>query len=413
VGEPRAARARHGVWSCDADDAALAGAAPGFWEVYAGEPVTRTGVRIAGPAEARCHSWIATDPSSIERNRSRMYWRAAALLLRKLDELAALGFDELVRRATRDHALADAQDGPLRALPAPADAARLAARIVARQAAIQARYRVRFEQWVLLHALDSPGAPSLAAFEELTPPKDRAWADPHLLVRDGKLHLFIEEQPLDTRKGHISVLALEGGRWSAPLKVLETPYHLSNPFVFEHEGALYMVPESAANRTVDLYRCDRFPDRWTHVRTLFAGVRANDATLLAHGGRWWMFVNMNAHPGSSSHEELFLFHASDPVSGEWTPHPRNPVVSDVRRARPAGPVLVRNGVLIRPAQDCSVRYGYGMRFMRIARLDEADYEEVELARLEPRWDPRYVATHTFDQAGPVTVVDALRLRSRR
>jgi hypothetical protein len=51
--------------------------------------------------------------------------------------------------------------------------------------------------------------------------------------------------------------------------------------------------------------------------------------------------------------------------------------------------------------------------MRIARLDEADYEESEVARLEPRWDPRYVGTHTFDQAGPVTVVDALRLRSRR
>jgi hypothetical protein len=342
-----------------------------------------------------------------------MYWRAAALLVRKLEELAALGFEELVRRATRDHALGDSQDRRRRALPSAADAARLAARIVVRQAGIQARYRVQFEQWVLLHSLDSPGAPSLAHFEELAPPKDRAWADPHLLVRDGKHYLFIEEQPLDTRKGHISVLALEGGRWSPPVKVLETGYHLSNPFVFEHDGSLYMVPESAANRTVDLYRCDRFPDRWTHVRTVFSGVRANDATLLAHGDRWWMFVSMNAHPGSSSHEELFLFHAADPVSGDWTPHPRNPVVSDVRRARPAGPVLVRNGVLIRPAQDCSVRYGYGIRFMRIARLDEADYEESEVARLEPRWDPRYVGTHTFDQAGPVTVVDALRLRSRR
>jgi hypothetical protein len=56
--------------------------------------------------------------------------------------------------------------------------------------------------------------------------------------------------------------------------------HLSYPFLFSFEEELYRVPESAASRQVDLYRCQAFPDRWTHVRTLIAGFPAADATLL-------------------------------------------------------------------------------------------------------------------------------------
>ncbi len=38
-------------------------------------------------------------------------------------------------------------------------------------------------------------------------------------------------------KGHISVIRMdEQGVYSEPVKVLERPYHLSYPFVFEWEG---------------------------------------------------------------------------------------------------------------------------------------------------------------------------------
>ena len=99
-------------------------------------------------------------------------------------------------------------------------------------------------------------------------------------------------------------------------------------------------------------------------------------------------------------------HAERP-EGPWRPHRRNPVKSDVRSSRPAGRLFRRDGRWIRPAQDCSGRYGRAVSFQRIERLDLEGYEEREVERLEP--DPRRgeLGIHTFNTAGPWTVLDKL------
>lgn len=41
--------------------------------------------------------------------------------------------------------------------------------------------------------------------------------------------------------------------WSSPVVVLEEPYHLSFPWVFEEDGHIYMLPETGATNTIRLY----------------------------------------------------------------------------------------------------------------------------------------------------------------
>ena len=48
--------------------------------------------------------------------------------------------------------------------------------------------------------------------------------------------------------------------------------HLSYPYVFAHAGAWYMVPESAQDRRVALYRALDVPYEWERVATLIDGV---------------------------------------------------------------------------------------------------------------------------------------------
>ena len=249
-------------------------------------------------------------------------------------------------------------------------------------------------------------------FKKVVPPGDRFWADPHVIRRDGRYYVFIEENPNDTH-GHIAVMEIrEDGSCTTPTPVLKEPFHLSYPFLFEWEGELYMIPESGGHRQVRVYRCDEFSDRWSLDHVLLENTHAVDATLFEHGGRWWMFTTIAEHPGMSTHDELFLFSASSPLATEWTPHPMNPIVSDVTRARPAGPVFKHEGRVIRPAQDCAKSYGHSLRLMEVVELTAERYGEREVGCLSPDWEHDLEGTHSFARAGRLNVIDVKVRRAR-
>jgi hypothetical protein len=194
--------------------------------------------------------------------------------------------------------------------------------------------------------------------------------------------------------------------------VLEAPYHLSYPFIFEFENGIYMLPESNGNRTIELYKCTEFPFKWAFQKNLMKDCRAVDPTLIQWQGRWWLFVAQVETEGSSLWDELFLYHSDSPLSDHWAAHPRNPVVSDVKSARPAGRCFVRNGRLYRPSQNCSPHYGYGFNLCEITKLTENEYEERVVERVEPNWDEEVVSTHTFNYEAGLTIIDG-QLHRRR
>ncbi len=130
------------------------------------------------------------------------------------------------------------------------------------------------EQWILLlgprSLLQQPQ--DLCQLPQLTPiipPPDRFWADPFWWHEAGRDYLFFEELLYQQSRGRLVCMeVLADGRHSEPQVVLEKPYHLSYPFLFRYRGDLYMIPESAENHTLDLYRCEQFPQQWTRVKTI-------------------------------------------------------------------------------------------------------------------------------------------------
>ena len=267
--------------------------------------------------------------------------------------------------------------------------------------------RPRRETWVLLAAKSRGGLVSdFSTAKTLFAPRGAFWADPIAVERDGRVHLFAEEFVEQTHRGRIVCLILdEEGRVAARQVALEQPYHLSYPFIFEHRRETYMIPETAEHRAVELYRCMRWPDRWEFVHNLLSDIYAVDATLLNHSDHWWMFANLKSEPGASSWDELHLYFADDPLSAKWTLHPLNPVVSDVHNARPAGPIFAHEGALHRPAQDCSVRYGYAVNLNRIETLTESAYAEARVKTILPR--AGLLGTHTLSRAGGWEFMDGV------
>lgn len=277
--------------------------------------------------------------------------------------------------------------------------------------------RIRFyfilDQWIILVGR-STGYKSLAweNFKSLIPPIDRFWADPFIWFHENNYYIFIEEVLYSTHRGRIICLTLDSEmNIQSNQIVLERPYHLSYPFLFKHEDQLYMIPETKENNGVELYRCTQFPDQWGFVKTLIHNVCALDATLLEAHGKWWLFTYI-PEEGASRWDTLHLYYADHPLSDQWTPHPLNPIIKDIRSARPAGRIFSVEGKLIRPSQNCSVRYGYAINFNQIVTLTETDYVETLEHTFKPVRKSSIHATHTYNDMAGVTVIDAI-LRRRK
>lgn len=263
------------------------------------------------------------------------------------------------------------------------------------------------DQWeVRVFRTHDPLVPLSEPWTVLRPPRTAFWADPSIVpMADGSAVVFFEELPYRTGKGHISFVAIDAqGRPTAPQVAVDRRWHLSYPFIFEWAGVRYMIPESASNRSVELLRCERFPEKWKSLGMLIEGVALADATLVHWNGHFWMFA---AHglPGASNYDELHVYWA-DELAGPWRAHRLNPVKIDAGSSRPAGPLFVYDGYLVRPTQDCRNRYGDAVKLMKVTRLDQGGFEEEELGVLGtgPTVRPGQ-ACHTFWLADGLAAID--------
>jgi hypothetical protein len=268
------------------------------------------------------------------------------------------------------------------------------------------------QQWFLLHGSVDREAllnPQPARLRKLYPPKDRIWADPLLWKRGDDYFIFCEEWFYRRPYGQIAVMQLLPDGSATPTQtVLSKDHHLSYPFLFEHEGALHMVPEGGSGRAIEVYVCDEFPWRWRPKATLLRDVWNADATLLKHAGRWWLFTTLK-HGAYGLNRDLFVFWADSPLTDRWTPHPRNPVVRGLESARPAGRIYESGGKLYRPSQNCLIRYGYALRINEIIQLDEKHYAERLVTEVTPNWEPGLRAVHHIDWHDGMLAMDAQRL----
>ena len=173
-----------------------------------------------------------------------------------------------------------------------------------------------------------------------------------------------------------------------------------------------MIPETLENKTIELYKCTEFPYKWELEKVLMNNISAVDSNLFFYQNKWWLFTNIKECEGASIYDELFLFYADDFKSSEWIPHPHNPIISDVKSARPAGHIFKYNNNIYRPSQNCSKLYGHGMKINHIITINENEYKENIISDIEPNWGKGYIGTHTLNYKDDFIVVDVLQRRRR-
>jgi hypothetical protein len=241
-------------------------------------------------------------------------------------------------------------------------------------------------------------------WQEVPVPLGSEMADPFVFERNGKAWLFYEDVPAGSLKGRLSCMEIgsEDNRFGQPQVILDLPYHLSYPCLIEDRGEVFLLPETSAAGTVELYRATQFPLEFKPATILMDGVPLVDTTPFFLDGIWYFFTTT-----TQPFMETFLFW-SDALDGRWRMHPRSPISSSVFSCRSAGHLFYSKGRLLRPTQDCSVRYGYGMTINEITRLTPTEFEEHRIDFIGPDWQPDLLGTHTLNASSNFEVVDGVR-----
>ena len=415
--------ARYGVWSFHhGDPDCYRGGPAHFWELYEHNPLSGAVLQVlteeldAGKILGK--TLFATAPGfSLLHNRRQPYHGSVHLVIQKLWELHQYGWEHLQRKAVPLAPYAGKRK--IYRTPTNAEIARWLipqlARSVWRRAARVLRLDGRVPHWRMAVRTGSrsiegaDGRPDMGGFRWIESPPGHFYADPFLFEKNDKTWLFFEDYLYHEGRGVIACAEISAeGRLGTPQVALDTGTHASYPHLFEADGSICMVPETAEAGATYLYRATRFPAEWKREAALLS-VPGRDPTLFWDQGRWWMFVSLQDPRGGGL--ILYLFHSRE-LAGPWQYHPANPISADVRNSRGAGRMFQRNGSWIRPAQDCSREYGYGFTLYRIVKLTPEEYEEQPLLSVGPDWDKGLLATHTYNRAGGLEVIDGQVYRRR-
>jgi beta-xylosidase len=203
-------------------------------------------------------------------------------------------------------------------------------------------------------------------------------ADSFLFVKGEELFLFYELQHWDDPGYIVMTKTSDLKTWTKPVIVLQEPFHLSFPYVFEDNGSIYMVPESQESDSIRLYQANDSLTSFTFVRTLLKKEREeglhynlNDSHIYKQEGKYYLFTSYQKD--WMYYQELYV--TEDLLNGTFVRHPQSPICTSNEYGRNGGSLIQYGNKLLRVTQDCHQNYGDNISLMEVTQLDEQHYQE--------------------------------------
>lgn len=224
---------------------------------------------------------------------------------------------------------------------------------------------------------------------------------------DGDFMIYYEQLEWKKNKGRIDLAYYDGKVFHDKGISLDSPFHLSYPFVVNFEGVWGYVPEHAQSKDTSFYSLD---ETGTILKKsiIKRNMDSIDNTFMVFGDKLWWFATK---AGPNENSDLYIYY-SDGFDKPWHAHKKNPVKSDVANARPAGQPFQYGSDYFRPAQNCSSYYGESVVINRIVKLSEHEFEEVAVSEIRPVNGSRYdYGLHTISHCSGFCAIDGGRLES--
>lgn len=250
------------------------------------------------------------------------------------------------------------------------------------------------------------------------PGHNRFWfADPFLFEHNQTLYVFYEAYDLVERKGKIGYSIIKGDQATEPAIIIDEPYHLSFPNIFEYQGNIYIMPESSTDYRVKLFRAVNFPDEWEPADTVLPEAYAVDSIFLQDNNTTYLLANERYHhPPVGKLSSCWVKNMLYPLNSELKAISRGELVAEGEYGvRNAGASILTDNMLIRVGQNCNDgNYGQGLVFNQVESV--SPYKEKELLYIDAKEMRQHitasvsetiVGTHTYNHSEHYEVIDLI------
>ena len=232
------------------------------------------------------------------------------------------------------------------------------------------------------------------------------FADPFIYEHGDETYIFVEEFRLKESKGVISCLKKVGDQFHYLGVVLEKKSHLSFPFIIQNGEDIYLLPESASDLTVDLYKCVEFPMSWQRVSSPVTGLSCADSIVFWKDPYWVLLTNVDPFNLGEHSNQLYGFRSFDLEKDDWELMSSYPLCADAGQARNAG-CFSDGDDLYRVCQKHHFGfYGAGFGVSKLSINDSFDLiDEKFVEEVYPDFDTQISGAHTLSVSGSHVCID--------
>lgn len=231
---------------------------------------------------------------------------------------------------------------------------------------------------------------------QLIPLSDgKYYADPFVFKKGDDVYIFAEYMNRYYGKGTIAVSKFVNGKFTKFKEVLKEDCHLSFPNVFEHNGEIFMIPETSKKGQVRLYKARSFPNDWEL-----------QAILLDDGKPYVDTVFLN-----ESKNEILCYYESDgkQINQCYSLDFSNLKLLPINKKcdvtmRPAGNAFECDGNVYRMVQNGKNYYGQSM-FVVDTKEPEKIIGEFSDKCILAKPKIKISGTHTFNRTDGFEVID--------
>ena len=246
------------------------------------------------------------------------------------------------------------------------------------------------------------------SFEVIDNTDDYWFADPLLFAEGDKTWLFVEAFNKVAKKGEIGVFDIVDGKAQNFHILIQTPTHMSYPFVFKYQNGFYMIPETGAAGHIALYKSKNFPYDWEIDTILLeSGVYRDTTVIKNEDGTLTLLSYKQEGTNRFNQKNTFTVFSLDMEAKKI--QKKSEFIDKKKVNRPAGPCFVINGKAYRVSQKCNRAYGEAMYVYQINQdgffKNDCKVNLFDGSNIQLSTGGKVVLTHTYSQAGGFEVVD--------